>query len=74
MHRENLAMKIKLQQQRYFIKYLRNEFNDIQKKNWDAFTGGLYFKKFCNQDVHHNNSNNSVATFMKLSDKNPIFY
>ena len=54
--------------------YLRwTQFCDpLKKKNWDEFTGGLFFKKYCIQDVHHNNSNNSEGTFVKLSEKNNI--
>ena len=46
----------------------------LKKNNWDEFTGGLFFKKLMNPDVHHNHSNNLETTFVKLSEKNPIFY
>ena len=45
----------------------------LEKKNWDEFTGGLFFKKYSIQDVHHNNSNNSEATLAKLSEKIQYF-
>ena len=47
-----------------------NSFCDPLKKNWDEFTEGLFFKKDSRiQDVHHNNSNNLEAAFVKLSEK-----
>ena len=45
----------------------------LKKKNWDEFTGGIFFKKLMDPDVHYNNSNNLEAAFVKLSEKNPIF-
>ena len=45
----------------------------LKKKNWDEFTGGLFFKKYWIQDLHHNNSNNSETTFVKLSEKIQYF-
>ena len=45
----------------------------VEKKNWDEFTGGLFFNKLMDPDVHHNNSNNLEATFMKLSEKIQYF-
>ena len=39
------------------------------------FTEEHFLKKnYRIQDVYHNNSNNLEATFVKLSEKNPIFY
>ena len=45
----------------------------LKKKNWDEFTGGIFFKKLMDPDVHYNNSNNLEATFVKLSEKIKYF-
>ena len=45
----------------------------LKKKNWDEFTGGIFFQKLMDPDVHYNNSNNLEATFVKLSGKIQYF-
>ena len=45
----------------------------MKKKNWDEFTGGIFFKKLVDPVVHYNNSNNLEATFVKFSEKIQYF-